>query len=71
MTTDPDSPLVKHTPKDAEIDTLIDLRVDFQTSHHDLKIEPLPRRYCRPKDAMGWLTMKRSFVRISKTALTF
>ncbi len=38
----PDSPLRRHTPAGADIDSVIDLRAIFQQSHHDPQLAQLP-----------------------------
>ena len=37
LASDPDSPVVKYTPDGADIDSVIDLRVVYQTPHRDLE----------------------------------
>jgi phenol 2-monooxygenase len=39
---DPDSPVRRYTPSDADIDAVIDVRAVFQQDHRDLAIEALP-----------------------------
>jgi phenol 2-monooxygenase len=38
----PTSPVIRHTPQGADVDSVIDLRAVFQQSHRDLKVESLP-----------------------------
>jgi phenol 2-monooxygenase len=61
LTQDPDSPVVKYTPKSADIDGVIDLRVVFQTSHHDLKIETLPSLLLPTKGCYGLIDYEKIF----------
>ncbi len=39
---DPGSPVRRHTPEDADIDAVIDVRAIFQQSHHELVIGAMP-----------------------------
>ncbi len=39
---DPDSPVRRYTPDEADIDAVIDVRVVFQQSHRDLALETMP-----------------------------
>ncbi|SFR45323.1 FAD-dependent monooxygenase [Litoreibacter janthinus] len=57
----PDSPLVRYTPKGADIDSVIDLRVVFQTNHRDLKIETLPSLLLPTKGRYGLVDYEKVF----------
>lgn len=61
LSKDPNGPMVKYTPKSADIDSVIDLRVVFQTSHHDLKIETLPSLLLPTKGRYGLIDYEKVF----------
>ncbi|WIY24074.1 FAD-dependent monooxygenase [Parasedimentitalea psychrophila] len=43
LTANPDSPVVRFTPKGADIDSLFDLRAVFQLPHQSMTLETLPK----------------------------
>ncbi|NRB16800.1 MAG: FAD-dependent monooxygenase [Rhodobacteraceae bacterium] len=43
LTDNPDSPVVRFTPKGADIDSLFDLRAVFQLQHRSMTLETLPK----------------------------
>ena len=51
----PHSPVRKHTPVDADIDSAIDVRAIFQQAHRDLKLDSVPA-FLLPKKGRYGLT---------------
>lgn len=56
-----DSPIKKYTPADADIDSVIDLRVVFQQSHRDLAIETMPSLLLPRKGRYGLRDYEKMF----------
>ena len=57
----PDSPLLKYTAKGADIDSVIDLRVVFQTAHRDMQLDALPRLLLPYKGRYGLIDYEKVF----------
>jgi phenol 2-monooxygenase len=55
------SPLRRHTPKGAEIDSVIDLRAIFQQVHRDLKVEDLHPLLLPRKGRFGLIDYEKAF----------
>ncbi|MGY3405024.1 hypothetical protein ACVWZV_001137 [Bradyrhizobium sp. GM5.1] len=55
------SPLRRHTPKGAEIDSIIDLRAIFQQAHRDLKVEDLHPLLLPRKGRFGLIDYEKAF----------
>ena len=43
LTTAPNSPVIRYTPADAEIDSVFDLKVVYQQPHRDVQLNSVPR----------------------------
>jgi phenol 2-monooxygenase len=56
-----DGPIARFTPKAADIDTVIDLRAVFQSSHRDLKLEALPKLLLPRKGRYGLVDYEKVF----------
>ncbi len=56
-----DSPIRKYTPKDADIDSVIDLRAVFQQGHRDLAIEAMPALLMPRKGRYGLRDYEKMF----------
>ncbi len=61
LANDPSSPMVKYTPKGADIDSVLDLRAVFQDSHRDLRLETLPSLLMPPKGRYGLTDYEKVF----------
>jgi phenol 2-monooxygenase len=57
----PASPIRKYTPKDADIDSVIDARAVFQQSHRDLALEAMPSLLLPRKGKYGLLDYEKMF----------
>jgi phenol 2-monooxygenase len=55
------SPLRRHTPKGAEIDSIIDLRAILQQAHRDLKVEDLHPLLLPRKGRFGLIDYEKAF----------
>lgn len=51
----------RFTPKDADIDSLFDLRAVFQKSHEDMKVEELPQLLLPRKGKYGLIDYEKAF----------
>jgi len=60
---DPGSPIKRYTPENADIDAVFDLRVIFQESHRDIKLETLPRLLLPFKGCLGVVDYEKAFCR--------
>lgn len=47
------SPLRRHTPDGADLDSVVDVRAVFQSGHRQLKVEDMPSLLTPPKGPMG------------------
>jgi phenol 2-monooxygenase len=56
-----ESPLKRHTPAGADIDTVIDLRAVFQQDHRELAIEAMPTLLLPRKGRYGLLDYEKMF----------
>ena len=56
-----ESPIRKHTAKDADIDSVIDLRAVFQQGHRDLALEAMPRLLLPRKGRYGLRDYEKMF----------
>jgi phenol 2-monooxygenase len=56
-----DSPVRRFTPKDAEIDGVIDVRGIYQQYHRDLEVEALPRMLLPRKGRFGLVDYEKAF----------
>jgi len=61
LSENPDSPVVKHTPKGAESDGVFDLRAVFQGNHRDLRLETLPKMLLPTKGRYGLIDYEKAF----------
>lgn len=61
MTDDPSSPLNRHTPTGADIDSVIDLRAIFQNPHRDLDIGKLPSLLLPVRGRLGLRDYEKMF----------
>jgi phenol 2-monooxygenase len=57
----PDSPVRRHTPAGADVDSVIDLRVVFQQSHRELKLETMPDLLWPAKGPLGLRDYEKMF----------
>ena len=57
----PHSPVRKHTPKDADIDSVIDVRAVFQQGHRELPIEAMPPFLLPRKGRYGLMDYEKMF----------
>ena len=57
----PDSPVKRYTPSGADIDAVIDIRVVFQQSHRELKLEDMPSFLLPRKGRYGLLDYEKIF----------
>ena len=57
----PSSPVVRYTPKDADIDSLIDVRAVFQLTQQSLAIEALPALLLPRKGKYGLIDYEKVF----------
>ena len=58
---DPASPLRRHAPADADIDSVIDVRAVMQQAFRDLNITDLPRLLRPAKGALGLTDYEKAF----------
>jgi phenol 2-monooxygenase len=56
-----DSPIRRYTPRDADIDSVIDLRAVFQQAHRDLAIEAMPALLMPGKGRYGLRDYEKMF----------
>jgi phenol 2-monooxygenase len=56
-----ESPVRRYTPKDADIDALIDVRAVFQQDHRELAIEAMPSLLLPPKGRYGLRDYEKMF----------
>ncbi len=57
----PESPIRKYTPKDADIDSVIDVRAVFQQAHRDLALEAMPSLLLPRKGKYGLRDYEKMF----------
>jgi phenol 2-monooxygenase len=57
----PDSPVKRYTPRGADIDAVIDVRVVFQQGHRELKLEDMPSFLLPRKGRYGLLDYEKIF----------
>lgn len=57
----PTSPVRKYTPKDEDVDQVIDVRAIFQQGHRDLAIEFMPRFLLPRKERLGLYDYEKMF----------
>ncbi len=57
----PKSPVRRHTPNDANIDSVIDVRAVFQQRHSELAIEAMPSFLLPPKGRHGLRDYEKMF----------
>ncbi len=57
----PDSPVRRHTPAGADVDSVIDLRVVFQQGHRELKLETMPDLLWPTKGPLGLRDYEKMF----------
>src|SRR4051794_18109570 len=55
------SPIRRHTPEGADIDSVIDVRAVFQQGHRDLKVEELPSLLLPRKGRFGLIDYEKAF----------
>ncbi len=54
-------PIARFTPKEAYIDSVLDLRAVFQTAHQDMKVEALPDLLVPRKGRYGLIDYEKAF----------
>lgn len=57
----PSSPIRRHTPRDADIDAVIDLRAIFQHGHRDLAVAEMPGLLLPRKGRFGLIDYEKMF----------
>lgn len=57
----PDSPVRRHTPAGADVDSVIDVRAVFQQSHRELKLETMPDLLWPAKGPLGLRDYEKMF----------
>ncbi len=57
----PGSPIRRHTPKGADVDSVIDVRAIFQQGHRDLALGAMPRFLLPPKGRLGLRDYEKMF----------
>lgn len=62
-----ESALKRFTPKNSDIDSVIDVRAIFQESHRELKIEEMPALLLPPKGRYGLRDYEKAFCAALKT----
>ncbi|AWN45863.1 3-hydroxybenzoate 4-monooxygenase [Methylobacterium terrae] len=62
-----DSPVRRHTPRDADIDSVIDVRAIFQRGHRDLRVEDLPPLLLPRKGRFGLIDYEKAYTPDLKT----
>ncbi|MEO3416681.1 FAD-binding monooxygenase [Roseovarius sp. CAU 1744] len=62
----PDSPVIRYTPKGADIDSVIDVRAVFQSHHRDLALEEMPKLLLPAKGKLGLTDYEKIFCPASK-----
>lgn len=58
---DPSSPLVRYTPPDGDVDSVIDFRAVFQSHHRDMAVDRLPPLLLPPKGQLGVIDYQKAF----------
>ncbi|TRW99222.1 3-hydroxybenzoate 4-monooxygenase [Paracoccus sp. M683] len=58
---DPASPLRRHTPAGADIDSVLDLRAVFQPDHRQMRLDRLPSLLLPAKGALGLVDYEKVF----------
>ncbi len=61
LATNSNSPIVKYTSSDADIDSVFDVRAVFQAGHRVLAIEAMPSLLVPPKGALGLIDYEKIF----------
>jgi phenol 2-monooxygenase len=61
LTDSPESPIRKYTPKDTDIDSVIDVRAVFRQSHRDLALEAMPSLLLPRKGKYGLRDYEKMF----------
>lgn len=61
LTNTPASPIMRYTPKEADIDSLIDMRAVFQTPHREMRLEGLPALLLPTKGRYGLIDYEKTF----------
>jgi 2-polyprenyl-6-methoxyphenol hydroxylase-like FAD-dependent oxidoreductase len=61
LATSPESPVLRHTPADADIDSVIDVRAVFQQAHQALAIEAMPALLLPRKGRLGLIDYEKMF----------
>jgi len=61
LTTDPDSPVVQFTPRDADLDSVIDLRAVLQQTSREVELEKLPVSLLPRKGRFGLIDYEKVF----------
>ena len=61
LTGSEDSPIRRHTPSSADIDSVIDFRAVFQQAHRTLKVEELPALLLPRKGRFGIIDYEKAF----------
>jgi phenol 2-monooxygenase len=56
-----DSPIVRFTPKGADIDSVIDVRAVFQQAHRELKVDELPAMLLPRKGRFGLVDFEKTY----------
>lgn len=63
----PDSPVRRHTPAGADIDSVIDVRAVFQQGHRELQVDDLPPLLLPRKGRFGLVDYEKAFTPDLKT----
>ncbi|WP_169569941.1 FAD-binding monooxygenase [Sneathiella limimaris] len=58
---DPKSPIVRYTPKEADIDSIFDVRAVFQQNHRDLELHQMPSALIPSKGRYGLQDLEKMF----------
>ncbi len=61
LATSPQSPVLRFTPKGANIDSVIDVRGIFQQGHRDMRLEDLPLMLLPRKGRFGLIDYEKAF----------
>ncbi|GAA6177092.1 FAD-dependent monooxygenase [Sulfitobacter pacificus] len=61
LTNTPASPIMRYTPKEADIDSVIDMRAVFQTPHREMRLEGLPALLLPTKGRYGLIDYEKTF----------
>jgi phenol 2-monooxygenase len=63
-----DSPVRRHTPSGADVDSVIDVRAVYQQSHRDLEVDRLPSILLPRKGRLGLIDYEKAYSSVVKSA---